>query len=90
MVAEIGDLIEDTGKGAGGTVPETWRNRTTGTAQDLVVEKAVTLVRYRMKISLEAKVRKGRMVTTPTTPPHKDGYRIRGDGQKCGDGGRSP
>ena len=44
MVAEIRDPTGNTGKGAGETVSETWRDRTMGTAQDLVVEKVVTLV----------------------------------------------
>ena len=44
MVAEIRDLTEDTGKGGGRELPETCRDTTTGTAQDLVVEEAVTLM----------------------------------------------
>ena len=44
MVAEIGDLTGDTGKGAGETVPETRRDRTIGTAQYSVAYEVVTLV----------------------------------------------
>ena len=44
MVAEIRDPTGGTEKGAGETVPETQRDRTTGTAQDLVEDKVVTLV----------------------------------------------
>ena len=69
MVAEIGDPTEDTGKGAGGTVPETRRDGTTGTTQDLVAEEAVPLVVDRTEITVEAEVRGGVMVTTTTLPP---------------------
>ena len=65
MVAEIRDPTGDTGKGVGETVPETWRDRTTGMAQDLVLEKVVTLV-GEMKITEEAEVREVEMVTVPT------------------------
>ena len=44
MVADIGDPTGDNGKGAGETVPETRRDRTTGTAQDLAADEVVTLV----------------------------------------------
>ena len=44
MVAEIGDPTGDTGTGAGGTVSETQRYRTTGTARYSVADKVVTLV----------------------------------------------
>ena len=39
------------------------------TAQDLVVDDAVTLVEDRTEITEEADVREGVMVTTPTNPP---------------------
>ena len=85
MLAEIGDPTGDTGKGAGGTVPETQRDRTTGTAQDLVAEKVVTLVEE-TEITAEAEVRKGEMVTTATPPPRQ--AEIRGGDQNCREGGR--
>ena len=56
MVAEIRALTGDTGKGAGEMVPETWRDRTTGTAQDSVADEVVTLVRE-MEITADAEVR---------------------------------
>ena len=68
MVAEIGDPTGDTGKGAGKTAPETWRDRTTRKKRDLVAEKVVTLV-GEMEIMAEVEVREGEMVTTPTPPP---------------------
>ena len=68
MVAKIGDPTGDTGKGAGGTVPETRRKKTTRTAQDSVADKAVTLVGDRTEITAEAEVREGGMLTTPTPP----------------------
>ena len=68
MVEEIRDPTGDTGKGEGGTVPETRRDRTTGTAQDFVVEEAVTLGGDRKKITAEAELREGEMVTTPPPP----------------------
>ena len=68
MVEEIRDTTRDTGKGAGETVPETWRDRTTGTAQYLVADDVVTLV-GEMEITAEAEVREGGMVTTPTPLP---------------------
>ena len=71
MGADIGDHAGDTGKGSGETVPETWRERTTGTARELVADKVVTLV-VDMEITAEAEVSKGEMVTTPT-PPTKTG-----------------
>ena len=45
VVTDIGDPTGDTGKGAGETVPETWRDRTTGTARDSVAYEVVTMVR---------------------------------------------
>ena len=45
MVKEIRYPTGDTGKGAGETVPETWRDRTTGTARDSVAYEVVTMVR---------------------------------------------
>ena len=71
MVAEIGYPTGDTGKGAGGKVTETRRDRTTGTAQDLVAYKVVTLVEDRTGITLEAEVHEGGMVTTPTPSPNR-------------------
>ena len=44
MVEEIRDITGDTGKVVGERVPETQREKTTGTAQDYVAEKVVTLV----------------------------------------------
>ena len=67
MVAEIGDPTGDTGTGAGETLPETHRDRTMGTAQNLVAEKVVPLM-VEMEITAEAEVREGGMVTTPTPP----------------------
>ena len=61
------DPTGDTGKGVGETVSETWRDRTTGTAQDSVAGELVTLV-GEMEITAEAEVREGVMVTTPTSP----------------------
>ena len=72
MVAEIGDPTEDTVKGAMGTVPETQRDRTMGTAQDLVAKEVVTLVGDRTEITVEAEVCEGRMVKTPTPPTRTD------------------
>ena len=73
MVAEIGDPMEDTEKGAGGTVPgRTRRDRTTRAAQDAVAEEAVTLVGDRTGIITETEVREGVMVTTPTPPNRTD------------------
>ena len=69
-MAEIRDPTRDTGKGAEGTLPETWMERTNGTAQDSVADKAVTLVGDRTEITAEAEVRGGEMVETPTPPPH--------------------
>ena len=72
MVAEIRDPTGDTGKGAGETVPETRRERTTGTAQDLVADEVVILVGKRTEITVEAEVRKGEMITTPTPTTRTD------------------
>ena len=70
MAAEIGDPTEDTGKGAGGTVPGiTRRYRTTGAAQDEMTEDAVTLVGDRTGITAEADLSEKVMVTTPPLPP---------------------
>ena len=89
MVAEIGDLAEDTGKGAEGTVPgRIHRDRTTQAAQYAVVKKAVMLVGDSTGITPEVELREGVMVTTPTPPPHQDGQRMRGIGHNCTDGGR--
>ena len=44
MVADIGDPTGETGIGEEDTVPETQRNRTTGTARFLVADEVVTLV----------------------------------------------
>ena len=68
MVADIGDPMGDTGTGAGDMVPETHRDSTKGTAQDLVANEVVTLVEE-TGITAEAEVREGGMVTTPTPPP---------------------
>ena len=87
MMEEIRDPTGDTGKGAGGTVPETWMDRTTGTAQDLVADKVVILV-GEIKITAEAEESKGGMVKT-LTPPHQDRHRMWDGGQNCRDGGRS-
>ena len=87
MLAEIGDPTGDTGTGAGEMVPETWRDRTTGTARDLVVEEVVTLVGD-MEITAEVEVREGEMVTKPPTP-HQEGQKMWGGGQNCWEGGRS-
>ena len=85
MVAEIGDPTGDTGTGAGHTVPETQRDRTTGTAPNLVVDEVVNLVEE-TEIMAEEEVSEGGMVTTPTAP-HQDGQKMRGDGQNCRKGG---
>ena len=85
-MTDIGDPTEDTGKGAGETVQETWRDRTTGTAWDLVAEKVVTLVGD-MEIKAEAEERKGEMVTTPTPPTktsRKCGAAVRTVGKEIG------
>ena len=71
MVADIGDPTGDTGTGAGHTVPETQRDRTTETAQYSVAYGVVTLVEE-TGITAEAEVREVEMVTTPTTPPDQD------------------
>ena len=73
MVAEIKNPMGETGKGAGEAVPETSRDRTTGTAQDLVADEALILVRYRTEITAEAEVREGEMATTTTPPPPPKG-----------------
>ena len=44
MVADIRDPTGNTGKGEGGTVAETWRDRTTRMAHDLEADKAFILV----------------------------------------------
>ena len=44
MAEEIGVPTGDTGKGAGETIEETQRGRTTGTAWDLMANEVVTLV----------------------------------------------
>ena len=73
MVAEIRDPTRDTGIGAGDTVPETQRDKTMGTAQYLVADKVVTLVKE-TEILEYTEVREGEMVTTPTPPlPIKTG-----------------
>ena len=77
MVEESGDPMGDTGKGAGETVPETRRDRTTGTAQDSVAGVAVILVGDRTEITAGAYVSEGGIVTTPT-PTHKDIHRMLG------------
>ena len=74
-MAEIGDPTGGTGKGAGETVPETQRDRTTGTARDLLADEVVTLV-GEMKITAEAEVREGVMVSTPTPPQKKTGRKF--------------
>ena len=68
-MAEIWDPTGDTEKGARETVPKTQRDRTTGMAQDLVADEAVILVEDKTEITVEAEVREGGMVTTPTPPP---------------------
>ena len=68
MLVEIRYPTGDTGKGAGETVTETWRYRTTGMAQDLVVDEVFTLV-GEMEITAKAKVSEEGMVTTPPPPP---------------------
>ena len=90
MVVEIRDTRGDTGKGAGGGgVPETWRDRTTGTAHDSVTDEVVTLLGDRTEITVEAELHEGEMATTPTPlPPNQDRQRIQGGGQNCRDGGR--
>ena len=86
MVADIGDPTEGTVKVEGGTVPETWRDRTMVKARDLVANKVVTLV-GNMEIKVEAEVRKGETVTKPT-PYHQDRHKIQGRGKNCQEGGR--
>ena len=71
----------NTGTVAGDTVKETQRDSTTETAQDSVAEKVVILAE-KTGTTAEAGVREGAMVQTPT-PPHQDGQKIRGSGQKC-------
>ena len=44
----------------------TWRNRTTGAAQDAALEEAVVLVGDRTGLASESDVSKGVMVKTPT------------------------
>ena len=88
MVAEIGDPTGDTGKGSGETAPETWRARTTGTAQDSVADKVVTLV-GEMEITTEAEVCEGVMVTTTTPPTHQDRQNMWCSDHNCREGGRS-
>ena len=61
MMAEIRDPTGNTGIGAGETVQDTMRDRTTVTARDLVTDEVVTLVGEK-----KADVREGGMVTTPT------------------------
>ena len=68
MLADIGDPTGETETGAGDTVPETQRDRTTGTAQDLVAYDVFTLVEE-TEITAEVEMRNGEMVTTPTPPP---------------------
>ena len=54
MVGEIGDPTEDTGKGAGGAIPDrSRRDRTTGAAQYAVAEEAFMLVGGRTEITVE-------------------------------------
>ena len=72
MVAETGDPTEDTGKGAGGTVPETRRDRSMGTAQVLMADEEITLVGDRAEITAEAEACEGGIVTTPTPPTSMD------------------
>ena len=76
-----------TEKGTGGTVPETRRDRTTGTAQYLVADKLVTMV-GEMEITTEAEVREGGMVKTPTPSPSGWTENAR-HGQNYQEGGRS-
>ena len=52
-------------------VPEPRRDRTAGTARDLVADEVITLV-GEMEITAEADVSKGEMVTTPTNPTKTD------------------
>ena len=72
MVAEIRDPTGDNGKGVGGTVPETRRDRTTETARDLMADKVVNLV-GEIELKAEAEVCEGVMVTTSTPPPNNTG-----------------
>ena len=85
MVEDIGYPTGDTGKGAGWKVTETQRDRTTGTAQDLVADELVTLV-GEMEITAEAEVHEGEMVRT--SPPHQNEQKMRDGGQNCWEGGR--
>ena len=75
----------DPGKEAGETVPETERNRTTGTVQDLVADEVVILLEE-MEITAEAELRGGN--GSNTNPPHQDGQKVRGGGQSCRGGDR--
>ena len=68
---EIGDPMEDTGKEAGEMLPETWRDRNMGTAQDLMADEAVILA-GRTEITAEVEVREDEMVTKPTPPTRMD------------------
>ena len=70
--AAIGDTTEDTRKIMEGTAPgRTQKDRTTGAAQDAMVEEAVTLVGDRTGQTAEAEVCEE--VTEITQPsPHQD------------------
>ena len=87
MVAEIGDPTGDTGKGAGGTVPETWRDRTMGAAQDSLEDDVVILV-GEMEITAKAEVCNGEIVTTPTPPPPHTPRRAENAGRRSELSGR--
>ena len=68
MMANIRDPTGDIGKGSWEMVLKNRRDRTMGTAWDLVAGKVVTLV-GEMEIPAKAKVSEEGMVTTPTPPP---------------------
>ena len=74
MASESRDPTEDTGTGADITDIGTWRLRT---AQYLVA----AVVEAETEITVEAAVRKGAMVKTPTPSPHQYGQKTRGGGQ---------
>ena len=88
MVAEIKDPTGDTGKEAGGKVPETRRDRTTGTARDLVADEVVTLV-VEMEIMAEAEVRAQGGNGKNINPLHQDRHKMWVGGQNCWEGFRS-
>ena len=73
MGSAIRGPTEDTGKVTEGTAPgRTRRDRTTGAAQGVVSEEAVTLVGDRTGITAEAEVRKRTMLKTPNNPTRMD------------------